>query len=135
MSQASLIVWRRAPITPLPATISSSRENGPMLPARCSASLTVASSRSRSSPVDSGMLSNTVWTTRARTSASSKTSPNAATSSSASGTNESIAKKPICAASRWMRSSTDSSSERHVVSAIRWAIARARCFISTRRGV
>ena len=68
-----------------------------MLPARSSASLTVASSRSRSSSADSGMFSNTVLTTRSRTSASSKTSPNAATSSSASGTNESIAKKPTCA--------------------------------------
>ena len=111
MSHASLIVWRSAPITPEPATISSRIENGPMLPARSSASLTVASSRSRSSSADSGMFSNTVLTTRSRTSASSKKSPNAATSSSASGTNESIAKKPTCAPSRWMRSSTDSSSD------------------------
>ena len=100
-----------------------------MRPARVSASLTVASSRARSSSAESGMFSNTVLTTRVRTSASSKTSPNAATSSSASGTNESIAKKPTCAASRWMRSSTDSRHARQVVSSTRSTSPRARCFI------
>jgi len=119
MSQASLIVWRSAPITPEPAAISSTTENSPRRPALRSASETAASSRPRSSSADSGMFSNTVFTTRARTSASSKASPNVATSSSASGTNESIAKNATCAPSRWMRSSTDSSSARQVVSAIR----------------
>jgi hypothetical protein len=123
------MVWRSAPMIPEPAAISSTIVKGPMRPALVSASPTVASSRARSSSAESGMFSNTVLTTRARTSASSKANPNAATSSSASGTNESIAKKPTCAASRWMRSSTDSRHARHVVSATRSANPRVRRFI------
>jgi hypothetical protein len=127
MSHASLIVWRSAPMIPVPATISRRMENGPIRPALRSASETVASSRARSSSAESGMFSKTVLTTRVRTSASSKTIPNAATSSSASGMNESIAKKPTCAPSRWMRSSTDSAHARHVVSRTRSSSPRARC--------
>ena len=48
MSQASLIAWRNAPMTPLAATISSTIEAAPRWPARSSASPTVRSSCSRS---------------------------------------------------------------------------------------
>ena len=53
-------------------------------------------------------MSKTVWMIRSRIAASSKNRPNAAASSSTSGMNERIAKKLICAAERWPRSSTNS---------------------------
>jgi hypothetical protein len=92
MSQASLIAWRSAPMTPLAATSSSRIEGGPSRPAPSSASPTVRSSCSRASSRASGTLSKTVLMTRSRTSSSSKTSPKAPTRSSASGMNESSAK-------------------------------------------
>ena len=86
MSHAWLMAWRIAPITPLPATISSTTEIGPSRPVLSSASSTVRSSRARSSSWESGTFSNTASTTRRRISSSSKNSPKAPTSSIASGT-------------------------------------------------
>ena len=66
MSHASLIEWRSAPMTPLAAASSSSVVKIPRLPAWSSASPTARSSCGRSSPLDSGTLSKTVWMIRSR---------------------------------------------------------------------